>query len=56
MTTYPISSPSDRWLTLPGHAFVMGWFEEQVGRLDRNGALSFGSDLCARSKVRDVVE
>ena len=40
----------------PGHAFVMGWLEEQVGTVNLKGGLTFGSELCARSKVRDIVE
>ncbi|KLO07860.1 glutamine synthetase/guanido kinase [Schizopora paradoxa] len=40
----------------PGHAFVMGWLEEQVGTVSPNGVFSFSSKLCARSKVRDIVD
>lgn len=39
----------------PGHASVLGWFEEQDPYLGPDGNLTVKNAACARSKLRDIV-
>lgn len=40
----------------PGHASVMGWFEEKDPFVGPDGQLSVKVPMCPRSTLRDVVE
>jgi hypothetical protein len=40
----------------PGHARVMGWFEEKDPFVGPDGQLSVKVSMCGRSKLKELVE
>ena len=40
----------------PGHASLIGWFEEKAGAVDNQGQPTVQVDLCPRGMLRRIVE